>query len=231
MALIKLSSIGITNLSGKAGGSVYAHNRGGAYVRNFAMPTNPSTAPQSAQRAVFGAFASAWRGLSEVQRINWNDSAVNFPYINRFGDSKVLSGQNLYISLNRNLQIVGGTAIQSPPTTEGTDGIVSASMVISASAQTYLLTSALAGNSSATTEYAVYATTGMSAGISNAKNKFRFLGHLDEATVVSTDLEAQYRAVFGAAVQDQKIFFRLDPINQVTGERGASIELSTIVDA
>src|SRR5690606_17722677 len=107
MALIKMSSIGITNLSGKAGGSVYARNRGGNYIRNFVMPSYTKTFAQMAARSAFGNLSSQWRVLAADLQNAWNQAAPSFPYKNRFGDEKVLSGFGLYQSLNRNLQVIG----------------------------------------------------------------------------------------------------------------------------
>jgi len=232
-ALIKLSSIGITNLSGKAGGSVYAHNRGGSYVRNFAVPSNPQTAAQGAARAAFGSFASKWRALTEEERSAWRAAAENFPYIDRFGDEKVMSGENLYISLNRNLQIQNQSEITTPPTPQGVDGILSAALAaeIDTGNQSLILEGVeLASNEAADSSYAIYATPAMSAGISYAKNKFRYITSLDEAEIVTqNDLIIYWAGAFGSFSAGSKIFVRIDPINNETGERGASYFVSAIV--
>lgn len=233
MALIKLSSIGITNLSGKAGGSVYAHNRGGNYIRNFAVPSNPQTAAQSAARAVFGAFASAWRSLAEDVRQGWIAAAENFPYIDRFGDSKIMSGENLYISLNRNLDVIGESQLTEPPAPQGVDGIITADVSASTDGTLQLMELEnvnLAGNAEATTKYAVYASGLLSAGINYAKNKLRYITNLDETEIVGTpDVFTAWTAVFGDLQVGAKVFLRIDPINTVTGERGASLFTSVVV--
>lgn len=235
MALIKLSSIGITNLSGKAGGSVYAHNRGGSYVRNFAVPSNPQTAAQAAARAAFGAFASKWRALAQEEQSAWRAAAENFPYIDRFGDTKIMSGENLYISLNRNLEVVGVNEMTLPPSPEGVDGMISATVITTISDTDSSLFMSLeevdlAGNENAETTYAIFASPAMSPGISYAKNKMRFVRAEPEATVENDiDFSADYEPIFGKPAVGSKVFFRIDPINSVTGERGASLFLSSVV--
>ena len=65
MAKIKLSAIGITNISGKSGGSVFAHNKNGNYVRRLGIATQPQTAKQTLVRGVFGLFSRMWSDLTQ----------------------------------------------------------------------------------------------------------------------------------------------------------------------
>lgn len=225
MALIKMSSIGITNLSGKAGGSVYAHNRGGSYIRNFAVPSNPQTAAQSAARAAFGGFASQWRALTEEQRNAWEQATESFPYINRFGDEKRMSGENLFISLNRNLEIVGTSSISAPPAPAGVDGVNLLEVDAGITSGTFAieLNVAININAGADTAYAVYATPLLSPGINYVKNRMRLVTVASEAEIEQLDLTANYSTIFGAPTQAGAISVRVEPINDTTGERGAGI--------
>lgn len=236
-ALIKLSSIGITNLSGKAGGSVYAHNRGGSYVRNFAVPSNPQTAAQSAARAAFGAWAATWRTLTQESRNAWDEAAKNFPYVDRFGDSKVMSGENLFISLNRNLQLIGVSQITEPPTRSGAAGIVSLnpSLELAAGGAAWasgVVDATLTAGAGSGTRYAVYATVPVSAGISYVKNRYKYLGYLSSADVTQdsgTTLSDLYASVFSLPSEGAKVFIRVVPVSASTGERNASFETSIFV--
>lgn len=234
MALIKLSSIGITNLSGKAGGSVYAHNRGGNYIRNFVVPSNPKTALQAAARAAFGALSSAWRSLTQEARNAWKEAATSFPYINRLGEQKIMSGLNLYVSLNRNLGVIGQPSIDMPPIPQGVDGVASVEMTAQSSAAGVLAAlnapAVLQGNEEATTIYAVYATPPLAAGIGYAENKLRLLTTQTETQVTEGDYVTDYEENFTASVPvGSKIFLAIDPINQRTGERGARVIVSAVV--
>lgn len=237
MALIKMSSLGITNLSGKAGGSVYAHNRGGSYVRNFAVPSNPQTTAQSATRAAFGAFASQWRMLTEPQRKEWIDATSDFPYIDRFGSERVMSGENLFISLNRNIELVGGDLITAPPVPQGVDGVISMSPTLELVSTALNISSlgisaTLADNGEATTGYLVYLTSAFSAGKSYFKNRLRFMASLDEtqiAAATDSSLVSAFTNTFGIPPEGGKIGVKVVPINTLTGERGAEIIDTLIV--
>lgn len=103
MAKIKMSSIGITNIIGKAGGTVYSKNKGGLYIKNFVPPSNPQTTKQQLVRGEFGVNASSWSGISESDRAAWRAAAATFPYQDDFGDTKYYSGFNLFMKMNSNL--------------------------------------------------------------------------------------------------------------------------------
>lgn len=116
MALIKFGQ-GIANISGKVGGSVFSHNRFGAYVRNFAVPVNPNSDRQAAARARVAQLSEYWNTqLTDEQRAAWGVYAANVSVLNRLGDSIYLTGFNHYIRSNAAILAVGGTRVDDGPT-------------------------------------------------------------------------------------------------------------------
>lgn len=234
MALIKMSSIGITNISGKAGGTIYSRNAGGAYAKNFAVPVNPQTQAQQLQRSIFGSFSSQWRQLTQSARNAWNQASESFPYINPFGDVVYLSGISLFVSLNRNLTVISRPSITEPPLPSG--AIAVSSLDVTATFDTLSNTSVLSLQGTLSdppgtgTEYAVYATPSLSPGISNGKNRLRLVTVLTGSELqTSSDIAAEYTAVFGQLDIGAKIQTKVSPINRDTGERGADFFASGIV--
>lgn len=114
MAKIKLSAIGITNISGKSGGSVFAHNKNGNYVRRLGIATQPQTAKQTLARSIFGVISRMWGTLTEAQRDAWRIWGAENPKTDQFGDSRPLTGRQAFISANSNLQTAGFSPISSP---------------------------------------------------------------------------------------------------------------------
>lgn len=114
MAKIKLSAIGITNISGKSGGSVFAHNKNGNYVRRLGIATQPQTAKQTLARSIFGVISRMWGGLTAAQREAWKTFGAEHPKTDQFGDSRALTGRQAFISANSNLQTAGFTPLTSP---------------------------------------------------------------------------------------------------------------------
>ncbi len=97
-----MSAIGITQISGKIGGSVFAFNKGGLYVRNAGKPTNPQTAKQTALRSIFGFVTQLWGTLTEEQVKAWKDFAALNPKTDRMGDSRPQTGFNAFVGVNQN---------------------------------------------------------------------------------------------------------------------------------
>lgn len=101
MALIKAGAI-VGSISGKVGSTVFAVNRGGAYIRHSRKPTNPSVTPeQSVVRANLAALSQSWfNNLDADQRQAWKVYADNVGVVNRLGDVRKLPPLAMYVRLN-----------------------------------------------------------------------------------------------------------------------------------
>lgn len=87
--------------SGKQGGIVWSHNRGGPYVRNRAIPTNPNTARQVAVRNSVRSISIAWDiALTQDQRDAWDLYGANVSWTNRLGQAINLTGLNHFVRSN-----------------------------------------------------------------------------------------------------------------------------------
>lgn len=102
MAKIKWSAIGITNASGKSGGTVFSHNRGGSYVRRWAKPTNAQTSAQTAMRSIFGNVARFWGSLTQSEIDVWQEEGANVSKTDAFGDQRKLNGFEYFMQVNYN---------------------------------------------------------------------------------------------------------------------------------
>ncbi len=66
MAKIKMTAI-VADIRNKLNGTVFAKNRGGAYMRTKVTPVNRQTSDQSTVRNRLGSFAQGFRGLTQDQ--------------------------------------------------------------------------------------------------------------------------------------------------------------------
>lgn len=62
-------------VSGKLDGAVYSRNRGGYYMKRFSNPLNPNSQAQNRARTNFGAAATVWHSLTDIQKAQWNSYA------------------------------------------------------------------------------------------------------------------------------------------------------------
>jgi|SRR5580658_1429682 hypothetical protein len=101
----------------KAGAIVYSRNRYGAYVRALVTPVNNQTDPQTTVRSSFATIAATWGTLTQSQMNAWEALAWTHPRKDIFGNRQTLNGQQLYCSLNQNLNLAGLTLTPDPPPT------------------------------------------------------------------------------------------------------------------
>lgn len=87
--------------SGSIGATVYSHNRYGQYIRPRTVPVNPNTDRQVAIRNALRALTIAWDNtLTDAQRGAWEIYAANVPWLNKFGDTVLLTGLSHYLRSN-----------------------------------------------------------------------------------------------------------------------------------
>jgi len=80
-------------LSGKLAGTVYAHNKGGSYVRVLRRPTNPKSVSQVNARSNFGSGSNLWRACSAAQKAAYNTFATTLFNPLRARPGVIYSGQ------------------------------------------------------------------------------------------------------------------------------------------
>lgn len=100
MAIIRTGG-GVASISGSVGGTTYSHNRGGAYMRTRAVPTNPNTTFQQVIRSAVAQLASLWTTtLTDAQRAAWETYADNVLLPNALGDMINIGAVAHYIRSN-----------------------------------------------------------------------------------------------------------------------------------
>jgi hypothetical protein len=98
MALLKFGSV-ITEGSGKLGGHVIQHSKGGMQLRNKPRPRTGCSSDQYAIRSVNPVLQAGWQALTDSQRKIWNDWPVIHGIMNAQGDHMPLSGHSLWMKL------------------------------------------------------------------------------------------------------------------------------------
>jgi len=227
MAKVKFSAL-ISEMRNKLNGSVFARNRGGAYLRNKVTPTNPQTIAQVQARSLLTSFSQSWRSLTEEQRAAWSSVVNQWARTDVFGDVVQPSGSALYIRLNINISLAGGSVLNTPPTPIGADALTDLSFTANSVDNEIILTFAPA---SVPADHSMYieATPQLSPGISNANSQYRYIATLAEGAGTGADVYAEYVAKFGGLVTGQKMFIRAKFIRKNTGEVSQKLVATTIV--
>ena len=110
--------------SGKMGGIVASHNRGGQYFRKHSIPTQPRTAAQKLVRNQLQAFSSAFKSLTASQVQGWNALALTVTLKSKLGTTYHPTGQQLFVSCNKHLANVNiTTQLSNAPAIPSIPGI------------------------------------------------------------------------------------------------------------
>lgn len=231
MTKVKYSAL-VSEMRNKLNGSVMSKNRYGNYIRNKVTPVNPQTSYQLEQRANLSSLSASWRGLTQSQRDSWANSAKDRPRTDIFGDSKILTGQALYVSANLNLLASATATIDEPGVLVDVPLIAISDLLVEITAGEYSAADLTVSPASipAGFKLIVYATPGVSAGISFVKNRFRYLGTFIP-TVGVINLQPALTARFGVQSIGDKIFVRVALVSTSTGQLGLPYEFSTIIEA
>jgi len=229
MAKVLFSAL-ISDMRNKLNGSVFARNRGGAYLRTKVTPVNPKTSAQVAQRSLLTTYAQSWRSLTEAQRLAWSAAVGSWAKTDIFGTIVNPSGNTLYIRLNINVALAGGTALSTPPSPVGAEALTELSVVADVSSSAVTVTF-LPAAVPADHAMVIESTPMLSPGISNANAKYRVIKTLAAAAVSPDNAFTSQTAKFGALVAGQKIFVRAKFINMLTGEVSQQLNASAIVTA
>ena len=227
MAKILTTAI-VADIRNKLNGSVFSKNRYGAYVRTKVTPVNPQTDAQQNVRNRLSTNSQAWRGLTEPQRQGWIDAAINFPFTDIYGNTKILSGQALYVKLNNNLASIGSALIADAPSPVAVPVI--SSLTLTAAAGTPAVGLAYTPTPTDSASILVIETTGnVTPGKSFVKNLYRRVSQVPDGTASPADILADFQAVHGNPVADQKIFCRAFYIVEATGQAGIPLSTMCIV--
>lgn len=231
MAKIKYSAL-VSEMRNKLNGSVLSKNRFGNYVRNKVTPVNPQSSFQQSTRAILSSLSQGWRGLTPAQRNGWIALAATLPFTDIFGDTKFLTGQNLFVKLNANLLKIGEAQIAAAPQLEDIPAVLAETLTAtqSAGSLTALTVDVNVASLPAGFQLGVYAIPPVSDSINFVKNKFRFIGALSSVTAGAGNILALYTARFGAAaVAGQRINVRVALISETSGQQGIPSEVLDIV--
>jgi hypothetical protein len=191
--------------SGSVGARTSSRNSGGQYVRQRSMPTQPRTPAQVNQRARLTSQSSAWRGITDAQRAAWNAFAQSFTIVNTLGTAIHLTGSQCFIKVNSVNLINGVATVNIPPVLPA---FIAVTVTGLAAVQATPLISLLGVNPAAGTDFMIFASPQVSAGVSFQGN-YRFIQTSQVFTTGVMSLQTAYTAKFGALIVGKKIFVKV----------------------
>ena len=220
MAKIKFGMM-MTDARGKLGGQVFSKNKGGAYVRTKVTPTNPQTTAQSLVRALFGVISQGWSALTNAQRTAWRGAIDSWKTTDVFGDLLAPTGKELYQRLNNQAQVVGYSAILTPPAKVVLPDDIISKATLGVGAGTLTLVGA---STSAAITVDVWATAPLTAGTKFVKNRIRQIYSATGDTYSPTDAYDAYEDKFGIPATSDNLYIAV----KYVADNGQATPLETI---
>ena len=102
MAVIKLGSI-VTDIAGSIGGTTFRRTSTGHAVYNKQGRQVKSAFAKASRKNELGNIFSSWYNITEEEREQWAVNASKYPLKDKFGNTKYLSGRQLFTKLNAQL--------------------------------------------------------------------------------------------------------------------------------
>ena len=229
MARVKFGAM-MVDARGKLGGHVFTKNRAGASIRTKVTPTNAGTLAQSEARGRLTFLSQAWSGLSEEQRIAWNSAVSSYQKTNVFGDTYLPSGKNLYVALNSNILLVGGSVRDTPPAFKESTSLLSAGVGLTI--DDFNLAVYAASPFTATDRLVVQSSSQRSAGVFNFSGMYSVVGVQAPDTgsaEADVDIKSDFIAKWGIPIAGKKVGFKVYNIDMATGIASAPIKFDYVI--
>lgn len=102
MPQIKFGTV-VTDMKGKANGSVFSSNRQGAYMRTNKSGGGKKSLSWENSKSRLAFLSTQWKALSLEQREQWNAIAPSYPALNKFNEPYTPSGYQVFMRLNGTL--------------------------------------------------------------------------------------------------------------------------------
>lgn len=201
--------------SGSYAGVTSSHNRAGQYVRNRRTPTNSPTARRTLIRSAFASSSSAYSALTSTEQASWAAAADAHPITDALGQSIKLTGHQLFVAINTQLQNVSLPTVTAPPADFAVYSQAGADAVFSLATGLAIAPSG-AGTSD---DWALIALSKPVPGGRTFWKTYTQQQVVDGSTSSVAITTAAYGAEFGTPTVGQKVFVRITPVNQygVTG--------------
>lgn len=191
--------------TGKLGLTVTYPSRTGLIRRSWVVPANPQSPDQLVVRSRLAARAAAWDTLTEAQQDAWITAAASEQTRPSLGQSGPLTGLQLYVKINANLDLVGEPIVTDPPAKPVWDANVTQSLELTNVANVVALKLVCTGTSDAFN--LVRAAPPQNSG-TRRPITWRTLGELPEIQTGKADITALFTAKFGAPQVGQRVFIQ-----------------------
>jgi len=227
MAIVQFGG-GIVNMVGSIQGWTFQFTRAGAIVRTKPVQRVSSTPKQTLQQANFVSFLQAFQALDPGDKLAWDAfSQINLK-TNKFGQQKILTGQNWFTTVNSARARLGDPQLDTPPSADLPVLIIGFDLLVDASK---IEVSGIVPDDPTDTKLFVETTSPVSQLARNQRSPFRATGPVLSPPFGTIDLTSDWETAHGLTwpaggnADCYNIGVRLQPVNDVTGITGPAVTL------
>lgn len=219
--------------SGSIGALTFSHNRGGAYIRNRVVPTNPNTSQQQAVRGIMGQLTSDWLDtLTDVQRAAWDNYALQVPLLDTLGEPRNAGGIGMYIRGNSARIQAGLARVDAGPTIYNLGAYtdpVPAQPSAAGGDMDVAFTTGDAWVSEDGASMLVYCSRGVNASINYFKGPYRLAGQIDGDSGTPPTSPATITLPFPVAA-GQRMYVKIN-VTRADGRYSSTFRTGVVVAA
>lgn len=131
MAIVEFGA-GVVSIVGSIRGWTFQQNRSGNIIRGKPLQKKVATAKQTAQQALLVSLIQDFQQLTPGEKLAWDAFATSNTKENKFGQTKTLTGQNWFTTINAARGRLGLAQLSAPPANLLPVGITSFNLTVDA---------------------------------------------------------------------------------------------------
>jgi len=219
MARIQLATP-VSEISGSIGGVTFQRNRSGIIARKRPFGRKFPTPNRSTQENSFAGLQARWNGLSNAEKITWNDFADLHDRDDYYGNPHTITGCNWHNSINFNREQLGLLLYDDAPAYITPSAVLNYNVLISAAGINLSFFQVPANTFDTYKLFATLPTTRFSPSI---QSELRFIGLVPADVAQVYSITSLWEAYFGLDVSTLytdapfDIGVMLVPIRESTG--------------
>jgi len=218
----------VGQISGRVGGLVYSHNRGGPYIRNGTIPTLVTSDEAINAKARMTAQSQRWDNLTDTQRLSWKTWAASNPVVNRLGKQVIVGANAAFVGINTRCNLAGQALIDDPPIADPPLALASITLTLDIGAGNFQI-AYTATPTPADVHVWVRLCVLNNPAVNYVENRLRFLGVSAPGVASPFDIEALTEARFGTLAVGQKVVARVHTFDRTTGLLSAPIQADGLI--
>jgi hypothetical protein len=201
---------------GKLGDIVYSRNHYGPFTRVHFTPTNPATAYQVSARDLWRDVLQTWSIETDDTRKAWNLYAQSFKFRRAIGDKYTPSGFQMYVNCNVNRMLCGTGMLSTPESPRPYEDLLDFTLT-SLGGNELTTIDNLAGQATSQMHSFIYATAGISQGITRAFRQYKLILVRSQDWGLSLNVATEWNARFPATSPGNRIFCKIKTVCPVSG--------------